>query len=222
MHKSVSLPKKWQKDVFHAFLVKNADYDGAEEIPRIQTTENIPNDLIAFSTITKAKNYDGFVHFYEHDCRIEKIWNNPNRYLPIIQRFQGIISPDFSLYYDMSYCYQLWNTYRGKAIANYMQENGVEVIPNVRWGDERSFDLACLGVEKGKTIAVGTHGCIKTIEGKKLFIQGFDYVMKKLKPKTVIVYGRMPDKIFCLAKLYNINLIRYASNYELTHKREVV
>lgn len=51
---------------------------------------------------------------------------------------------------------QIWNTYRGKALAHWLQENGVEVIPNVRWGDERAFELACLGVESGKTIAVVT------------------------------------------------------------------
>ena len=32
----------------------------------------------------------------------------------------------------------------------------LEVIPNVRWGDERTFELACLGGESGKTIEVVT------------------------------------------------------------------
>ena len=35
-----------------------------------------------------------------------------------------------------------------------------------------------------------------------MFITGFDYVINKLKPKTVIVYGRMPDRIFNLAKMH--------------------
>ena len=118
--------------------------------------------------------------------------------------------------------YQGWNTYRGKALGYWLQENGVEIIPNVRWGDERTFELSTLGVEKNKTIAVGTHGCIKTIEGKRMFIRGFDYVVQALKPKNIIVYGRMPDKIFCLAKMYGINLIQFDSEFALSHKKEVM
>ena len=78
-----------------------------------------------------------------------------------------------------------------------------------------------LGVEPNKTIAVGTHGYIKTIEGKRMFIAGFDYVVNKLNPQTVIVYGRMPDKIFCLARMYGIELIPFESEFGLTHKKGV-
>ena len=45
-----------------------------------------------------------------------------------------------------------------------------------------------------------------------MFITGFDYVINKLKPKTVIVYGRMP-KIFCLAKMHGIKLIPFESEF---------
>lgn len=209
------------KDVFHAFLVKNATYDGAEEIPRVRTSNYLPNKLIAFSKAIKSDQYDSWIHFYELDQKIESFWNNPQKYLPIIQRFKGVISPDFSLYYDMPLCMQQWNTYRGKALACWLQENGIEVIPNVRWGDERSFLFSTLGVEKGKTIAVGTHGCIKSIEEKQMFIRGFDYVVQALQPKTIIVYGRMPDKIFCLARMYGIELLRFESDFETSHKKEV-
>lgn len=97
----------------------------------------------------------------------------------------------------------------------------VDVTPNVRWGDERTFELATLGVEKNKTIAVGTHGCIKTIEEKMMFIRGFDYVVQALKPENIVVYGRLPDKIFCLAKMYGINLIHFESEFAAAHKKGV-
>ncbi len=222
MHDIFNAPKRRRRDVFHAFLVKNANYEGEEEIPCVQTSDLLPKGVVSFSKAIGGKDYNKFIHFYEYDYKFEKIWTSTEKYLPIIKRFQGVISPDFSLYYDMPYCYQQWNTYRGKALAHWLQENGVEVIPNVRWGDERSFELACLGVEKGKTISVGTHGCIKTVEGKRRFIQGFDYVVNRLMPKNVIVYGRMPDKIFNLAQMYGIELIRFASDFELSHKKEVI
>lgn len=215
------ISKRDKVDVFHAFLVRNATYAGKEEIPWIKTSKLIPEKIISFSKAVSGKDYSSWIHFYEHDYAFECLWNNPQKYLPIIKRYKGIISPDYSLYFDMPLSMQIWNTYRGKALAHWLQENGVEVIPNVRWGDERTYKLACLGIEKGKTIAVGTHGCIKTVEEKEMYISGFDYVINKLKPKTVIVYGRMPDKIFCLARMYGIKLIHFESEFAQTHKKGV-
>ena len=54
-----------------------------------------------------------------------------------------------------------------------------------------------------------------------MFIAGFDYVINKLQPKIVIVYGRMPDKIFCLAKMQGIELIPFESEFSLSHLKEV-
>jgi hypothetical protein len=213
--------RKGCKDIFRAFLVKDADYEGEEEIPCVRTSNLIPTRAVAFSKATFQTDYNQWLHFYEDDYKFEKLWSNPERYLPLIKKFQGVISPDFSLYYDMPECMQVWNTYRGKALAHWLDKNGVEVIPNVRWGDERTFEVATLGVEKGKTIAVGTHGCIKTVEGRNMFINGFDYVVKKLQPQTIVVYGRMPRRIFGLAEMYGIKLVRLASEFELSHQKGV-
>lgn len=209
------------RDVFHAFMVRNAKFDGKEEIPCVKTTSLIPQRLIPFSKAISEKDYSGFVVFYENDEKIETFWRNPQRYLPILKRFDGVVTPDYSLYYDMPYAMQVWNTYRGKAVGAWLNDNGVHVIPNVRWGDARSLDLACMGVEKNSTIAIGTHGCIKSLEYKQLFTTGFDYVMQKLMPKTVIVYGRAPDRLFCVAKLYGVDIVAFESNFSLSHKREV-
>lgn len=213
--------KKACKDVFNAFLVKNATYDGQEEIPRLTTSNLTPEKVISFSKAVKSKNYNSWVHFYEHDVVFERLWKAPQKYLPILKRFKGVISPDFSLYCDMPLCMQVWNTYRGKALGFWFQENGIEVIPNVRWGDERTFEVACLGIDHRKTIAVGTHGCIKSVINKNMFIAGFDYVIDRLKPKTVIVYGAMPDKIFGLCRMKGVNLIPFESEFSLTHKKGV-
>lgn len=221
MHNKVAPYGTGCKDAFHAFMVRNAQFDGAEEIPKVKTTAIIPKRLVAFSRAVSENNHSGFVSFYEHDEKIESLWNSPNRYLPILKRFDGVITPDYSLYYDMPYAMQVWNTYRGKAVGAWCNDNGIPVIPNVRWGDERSYDLACLGVERHSTIAVGTHGCIKSLEYKQLFTKGFDYVIQKLQPKTVIVYGRAPERLFCIARLYGVEVILYESDFGLSHKREV-
>ena len=54
-----------------------------------------------------------------------------------------------------------------------------------------------------------------------MFIAGFDYAINKLKPKNVIVYGGMPDKIFGLARMYGVNLLPFESEFGLSHQKEV-
>ena len=120
------------RDVFHAFLVENADYEGFFEIPKLDYSCEKPLKLIAFSKAIKSKDYDCWVHFFEDDVAFERIWNKPRKYLLILKKFKGVFSPDFSVYRDMPLVMQYWNIYRSRAIARWLQDNGVNVITNVR------------------------------------------------------------------------------------------
>ena len=135
------------------------------------------------------------------------------QYLPKLKKFKGIISPDFSLYRNMPLVMQMWNTYRGRSIAVWLQNNGVEVIPNVRFGDERTFSFCFDGVEENKTVAVGTHGCIKRKEDKIFFKVGLAHLVHQLSPKIIIVYGSAPDSIFKPYKDIGINIISFESEF---------
>ncbi len=90
-----------------------------------------PIKLVAFSKAISSKEVDSWIHFYEDDNAFERIWNTPNKYLLIIKRFKGVITPDFSVYRDMPLVMQHWNIYRSRAIGYWLQENGVPVIPNI-------------------------------------------------------------------------------------------
>ena len=143
--------------VFRSFLVENADYDGHFELPVIKTSNLIPRKLVPFSK-AMAKTWNDFgcwVMFYEHDIKFERFWNRPIQYLEKLKKFEGVISPDFSLYRNMPLCMQMWNTYRGRALAVWLQNNGVKIIPNVRFNDERTYEFCFDGIERFKTVAVG-------------------------------------------------------------------
>ena len=206
------------KDVFHAFLVKDARYEGDLEMPCIESEDVVPNDVIKFSKAVRSKEYDNFVHFYEDDVNFERIWNNSNRYLPILRKFDGVITPDFSLYRDMPLVMQQWNTYRSRAIGHWLQTNGITVIPNVRFSDERSFAFCCDGISKGSTIAIGSHGCIKGRIDRMYFKQGLEYVIHKLEPQRIVVYGKAPDDIFGVYRESGIMICQYDSDYAISRK----
>ena len=209
------------KDVFRAFLVKNASFSGVFEIPGIPASHKIPNKLIPFSKCISSKEHDAWVHFYEDDVCFERIWNSPNKYIGILKRFNGVITPDFSLYRDMPLAMQIWNTYRSRALGNWFIYNGIDVIPNIRWGDKRTFDFCCNGIVKNGTIAVGTHGCIKSSLERCFFEEGLKYIVEKILPETIVVYGSAPEKIFGVYQKNGINVIQFDSMFMEAHQKVV-
>lgn len=209
------------KDVFHAFLVKNARYEGYLEIPCIEAEEELPSRIVPFSKTIGSKNYDAWVHFYEDDVSFERLWNQPNKYLPILKKFKGVITPDFSVYRDMPLVMQQWNIYRSRAIGHWLQESWIPVIANVRWGDERTYNLCCAGVPKHSTISVGSHGCMKLLQEREYFREGLAHVVENLFPKTIVVYGAAPNDIFGKYKDAGINILQFDSDYMIAHRKAV-
>ena len=209
------------KDVFHAFLVEKANYEGIEEIPCIKTSKLIPARVITFSKAISSKDYNQWIVFYEYDENFIRLWNNPRKYLPSIKKYEGIVTPDFSLYRNMPLVMQKWSTYQGKAIGVWLQNNGVEVIPNVRFSDERSYDFCFDGIEKNSTVCIGTHGCIKNLIERKYFEQGLSKMVERLTPKKIIVYGAAPDDIFKKYKELGIQIIQFDSEYASVHKEKI-
>jgi len=212
--------RKGCADVFNAFLVSTAKYAGFWEFPRIDATQFIPNRVIPFSkAVSKSlRDFDCWVHFFEDDCRFERLWRNPRKYVSRLRKFNGVILPDFSLYRDMPLVMQLWNIYRSRAIGHWLQENGIKVIPNIRFGDKRTYRFCCCGIEKGCVIAVGSHGNIKGTEDRECFLSGFDYVVKRLSPSAVVIYGSVPDKYFKKYQDAGLRIISFESEFAASHK----
>lgn len=214
----VNIKRKGCKDVFNAFLVENAEYTSGLEFPIIKGTDAVPEGLIAFSKCISNHEYEKWVHFYEDDFLFERIWRNPSNYLNVLSKYAGVILPDFSVYRDMPLIMQLWNIYRSRAIGSWLQENGIRVIPNIRYGDERTYKESCAGIKHGSTIAVGSHGTLKSSEDKSYFVEGLEFVANELKPKTIVVYGKAPDDIFETYRNHGITVIQFDSNYSISHK----
>lgn len=207
------------RDVFKAFLVLFARFAGIFEIPAIRPTVCIPNRLIPFSRAISSNDYDQWVHFYEDDYLFEKLWNNPQRYLDTLKKFNGVILPDFSLYRDMPFVMQLWNIYRSRAIGCWLQHNGIVVIPNMRYGDERTYSICCDGIAQGGVIAVGSHGTLKNKEDRRIFIEGLEVVIKITQPIVIVVYGAAPDDIFAIYRKQGIRIIQFDSEFCRAMKR---
>lgn len=217
----VSMKSSEQADVFRSYLVSSADYDGDLEIPTLHSSRLLPNKLIPFSHALRTKNFEQWVHFYEHDENFIRVWRQPRKYLSVLQKFYGVISPDFSLQRNMPLIMQAWSVYMGRSLANFWQNNGIEVIPNVRFNSPRTYDFTFSGLEQNANLAIGTLGCLKDKENRQYFINGLDAMMKRLRPKNLIVYGAAPKKIFERYE-QRTNILQFPSRISLIHSKEVI
>lgn len=144
---------------------------------------------------------DGTAHFFLDDYRFERCWKNPDSQLEELGKYDGVLTPDFSLYLDYPKALQIWQVYRNRWLGCYWQSLGLQVIPTVGWSDKNSFEFAFLGIEKHSPVAVGTVGVLKDKNAIKLFMQGFEEMMHRLEPNKVLIYG---NKIAELEKMQAI------------------
>ena len=190
---------------FRVSLVETAFFDGDLEIPHIEAQEKIiiPTGMVPFSIRERGLENKDFVCFYENDINFREILTKTEQYVDDLKRFPGIISPDCSLYIDAPLRVQIADIYLNRAVGHYMQKQGIYVIPNVRWGDERTYTteifrdkVAFLGVPHHSIVSIGTYGQIKSAESKRVFREGLIAMLDELEPEVVLVYGSMSDKIF--------------------------
>lgn len=218
------LPKKqhyqqqFPRDVFRSYLVGTANYDGELDIPIVRSSHLVPERVIPFSKALRSKDYDAWVMFYEHDKYFLCVWRNPRKYLPILKRFRGVIAPDFSVYRNMPLVMQAWAVYMSRALAHWWQENGIEVIPNIRFGTPASYPFAFSGIEKRSIVAVSNHGCFKRKRDREYFLQGFAAMVKTLHPKTIILYGSAPEKHFANYIEQGVTIVHFPSDFGEHHK----
>lgn len=207
-------------DVFNTYLLHDAEYAGELEMPVLEGQQAIPNKLVPFSK-AMAKSFterDCWICFYEHDIKFMRLWRHPEKYLPRMLEFNGIVSPDFSMYRNMPAIMQYWSCFMGRAIAHRYQADGGIVIPNVRLSDKRSYKFCLDGLPMSSTIAIGTHGCIKHIEDRFHTTKAIEEAVRRLNPARIIVYGNAPNDVFASAIERDIEIIEFKSLFSLAHE----
>ena len=209
----------YEKDVFKSRLVKNAILTQQYGFPILKKCEIIPEDAISFVDALRTTKFENFIHFYIHDEEFERVWRTPERYLPLFKKFSGVISTDFSLYRELPLSMQIWNTYRNRAIGYWLQQNGVDVIPNIRWGDERTYHFAFEGISKGGTVSVSTNGCIRDKLDRYYFNKGLAKMVEVIEPDVIVNYSYTPDDIFKKYKDDGIKIVHLKGRFEKMKER---
>jgi hypothetical protein len=131
-----------------------------------------------------------------------------------LKRYEGALSPDYSIYRDMPLVLQKMIVYKRRVLTFWRQSNGIELIPNVRWGDERSYPFCFDGIEHRSTVVVGTLG---TIQNRAYFIRGLNALAEASSPCTTLVYEDVLEAVFSPLRSCGIEIINLPS--EISKRR---
>lgn len=181
-------------------------------LPEMTATDTVGDKFLRFMDWKEVDDLsDCIAHFYYDDYKFMSAWREPDKYLDRLMEFKAVISPNFSLYTDFPKALQILSCYRRQWCGAFWQEYGIDVIPNVAWGEEDSYDFCFDGIPVGGTVSVSSVGVKRnknwnTPDG--LFKKGYDEMMRRLKPTAVLYYGDMIDGL-------EGNIIRIPSYYEL-------
>ena len=102
---------------------------------------------------------------------------------------------------------------------SYLQSKGINIIPNIRWGDARTYGFAFEGIVPRGVVAVGTHGCIREQIDRNYFKAGLAAMYKTLRPDCIVVYGQAPDDMFGTYVKLGIKVVRLEPDSYAARKR---
>jgi len=159
------------------------------QMPIINNDNCIPSDLIGFNYAKSSDNKNTGIHFYLDDYQFERLWNNPQEYIEVLNQYECILSPDFSLYLDMPMPMKIWNIYRSRQIGQFYQSQGIKVIPTLSWAEKETFEFAFKGIPKGSIVSVSTIGVKRNKEAFQIWKDGMDAMINEIQPSTILVYG---------------------------------
>ena len=180
--------KRKQSQVRNEFLYHGKSA-GKFEFPIIRKQEIDVNKIKFLSYVNAKKedneNKDKTIHFFTYDWKFEKVYEKAEEELEKLSQYYCLLSPDFSIWTNMPLALQIESIFKNRWCGAYWQSKGLNVIPTVSWGDEKSFDFCFDGIEEGSIVAVCTYyreNC------EEEFMLGYNEMLKRIKPSLVICY----------------------------------
>lgn len=173
------------------FMRNEFDTVGKWQIPLVRKQQIDTNNisLIACSNTkiheNKANIHRG-VHFFVDDYRFSGIYNNPERTLDKYSQYAFLLTPDYSTYSDMNLWRQIESVAHSRWVGAYWQSFGLTVIPTISWSNATSYSFCFDGVERHSIVAIGMIGCKHE---KKVFLNGYNIMLKRIEPEAVICLG---------------------------------
>ncbi len=104
----------------------------------------------------------------------------------------------------------------------YLLNNGVNVIPSIRWGDKYSWNFCFEGIKKHSLLALGTLSALGTCEDRENFHKGFLKMIKSLEPYSLLIYGKLPEEEIFLCHENRIFYREYPTELSKAVRKKVI
>ncbi len=183
-------PAHHRRDVFHAWMLKGAEYVGPLDMPKLAPVRADPNKMVAFSDAMspKWKDFDCFVHFFEDDCNIERFWSNPKQYIGKLGKFQGVLGLDYSVCYDFPVALKDYNHWRNSVCTYWLQKNLPSAVPQARCEDG-NYKEVLAGFPKYSTLAIGARSMVRDQNDRAVLKKSVEHIVDYLEPVNLLWYG---------------------------------
>lgn len=178
---------------YNLHLYDEFETDGHFEMPIIHRENIIPDKLIGFNYMLSSKDKHVGIHMFVDDYQFERLWNQPERYINSLRKFDCVFTPDFSLYMDMPIAMKVWNTYRSRLLGQYWQSQGIKVIPTVSWAEHQTYDFCFDGIEEESIVAISTVGVKQDPFAIEVWKDGVMAMIEKIHPYAILIYGEKID-----------------------------
>jgi hypothetical protein len=171
-------------------LVRNEfETSGKYNIPVIKK-QKIDLDKIEFLSYVDSKNNDEknkdkTIHFFTYDWLFDKAYDKAYMEGEKLKQYYAVLSPDYSVFTDMPLALQINSVFKNRWCGANFQSLGMNVIPTISWGDERSFEFCFDGIEEGSVVAVCTY---YRENAKEEFMLGYNKMLELIKPSAIICY----------------------------------
>lgn len=200
-------------------LLKNHKYDRFG-FPIISHQKFPPNinwnevEILNYKNATshKIKNCNKtIITKFAYDKELDRDYNSILKNIPSLSKFLAVCTPDFSIYPNMNENIIRYNTFRNRYVGCLYEDCGIIPIPTISWSNRETYDICFGGVEEGMPVViVSTLGCQKS---QDVFLSGYDEMMKRIKPKLVLVFGKPIRGMYGKLKIFEYYDSFNNSNY---------
>lgn len=183
-------------DYFSLDIYGNLPTAGRTKMPVLEPFNgDIPDRMVPFDEAYTKNITDCIIHFYVDDRRFLRLFRHPEKYLEFLRRCALVIEPDLSQYMNMPLAIRYAHAYLNRAMAAYLQQQGVRVISNITWTGVDSYGYSTDGRPVNSVVAVNCTGILSHDISKYVWREGYKNVVLPLNPSLIIRYGdRMPDE----------------------------
>lgn len=145
-------------------------------------------DILSIKNLNAKTNCaNKIIECFSFDYYLDSLWRNPFSKTHYLRNSVAILTPDFSISPEMKEAEVIYNTYKNRWMGCFYQQFGIDVVPTVSWAEKWTYRICSLGIKNGNPIAVSTIG----IKDKSMFLNGYNYFLKKIKPKYILCFGKM-------------------------------